>query len=164
MSKLAAAVALAIVLGLPNPAGAAQTETRYHWTLRTEWYLNKLAWKERVREEAQERRKAAAAAQPDMDGGIPVASTMDPITGCLSAAQVATYARAAGFPESVISTMVAIAYRESHWCPGAVNSSSGACGLWQLYPCPGDQYLNPATNAAGAFAKYQASGLAPWGY
>jgi hypothetical protein len=82
----------------------------------------------------------------------------------LTATQVASYARGAGFPESVIPTMVAIAYRESHYNAHAVNLSSGACGLWQLYPCPGIAYLDPATNAAGAFAKYQASGLAPWGY
>jgi len=82
----------------------------------------------------------------------------------LSAVQVAGYARGAGFPESVIPTMVAIAARESGYNAHAVNLSSGACGLWQLYPCPGIAYLDPATNAAGAYAKYQASGLAPWGF
>jgi hypothetical protein len=82
----------------------------------------------------------------------------------LSAVQVAGYARGAGFPESVVPTMVAIAARESGYNAHAVNLSSGACGLWQLYPCPGIAFLDPATNAAGAFAKYEASGLAPWGF
>lgn len=88
------------------------------------------------------------------------------VAGCLSEEQVASYARGAGFPESVIATMVVIAYRESHYCPGAVNSSSGACGLWQMYPCPGTHALDPATNAAMAYAKYVGSGydLDPWGY
>lgn len=81
--------------------------------------------------------------------------------GVLSASQVASYARGAGFPESVIPTMVAIAYRESRFNPGAINSSSGACGLWQIYPAqPG--CTNPASNAAMAYAKYRASGLSPW--
>ena len=81
----------------------------------------------------------------------------------LNSTEVASYAREAGFPESVVPTMVAIAYRESHYNAHAVNLSSGACGLWQLYPCPGIAYLDPATNAAGAYAKYRASGLRPWG-
>jgi hypothetical protein len=81
----------------------------------------------------------------------------------LTAVQVAGFARGAGFPESVIPTMVAIAARESGYNAHAVNLSSGACGLWQLYPCPGLSFLDPAVNAAGAYAKYQASGLSPWG-
>ena len=71
--------------------------------------------------------------------------------------------------------MVAIASRESGFCPTAVYgygcAGSGhayaggpACGIWQLYPCPGPEALNPATNAAYAYAKYQAAGLSPWGY
>jgi hypothetical protein len=85
-------------------------------------------------------------------------------SGCLSATQVADYARAAGFPESAISTMVYYASRESGYCPGAINSSSGACGLWQLYPCSGGSaWLDPATNARLAYQKYAASGFSPWG-
>jgi hypothetical protein len=81
----------------------------------------------------------------------------------LTADQVAKYARGAGFPESIIPTMVAIAARESAYNAHAVNLSSGACGLYQIYPCPGLQALDPATNSALAYAKYQASGLQPWG-
>lgn len=93
---------------------------------------------------------------------VPAPSPVSYPSGALSAAQVASYARGAGFPEAVVPMMVRIAFRESRFDPGAVNSSSGACGLWQIYPAvPG--CLNPATNAALAYAKYQASGLAPWG-
>lgn len=83
-------------------------------------------------------------------------------TGCLSAEQVASYARGAGFPESAIPQMVAYADRESGFCTGAINSSSGACGLWQIYPAqPG--CTDPATNAHLAYEKYAASGFSPWG-
>lgn len=90
-------------------------------------------------------------------------STASYPSGVLSASQVASYARGAGFPESVIPTMVAFAYRESRFNPGAINSSSGACGLWQLYPCPGPSALSPSVNASLAYQKYRASGLSPWG-
>jgi hypothetical protein len=43
-----------------------------------------------------------------------------------------------------------------------VNSSSGACGLFQLFPCPGPEALGPMVNAQLAYLKYEASGLAPW--
>jgi hypothetical protein len=46
---------------------------------------------------------------------------------------------------------------------GEAVAGGSACGLFQLYECPGPQALDPATNAALAFEKYQASGLAPWG-
>lgn len=42
--------------------------------------------------------------------------------------------------------------RESGGNPYAVNSSSGACGLFQMLPCVG--YGDPATNIAAAWAKY----------
>lgn len=91
---------------------------------------------------------------------LPVATSYP--SGVLSAAQVAAYARGAGFPDSVIPTMVAIAFRESRFNPNAINSSSGACGIWQIFPAqPG--CTNPASNAAMAYAKYRASGLTPWG-
>lgn len=113
---------------------------------------------------AELRRLAEAAAQAAQDAqeALDAAPTASSYSGCLTDAQVAAYARSAGFPESVIPTMVSFAYRESHYCPGAINSSSGACGLWQIYPAqPG--CTDPATNAAQAFAKYQAAGLSPWG-
>ena len=85
-------------------------------------------------------------------------------SGVLSSSQVASYARGAGFPSSAIGTMVAYAYRESRFNPRAINGSSGACGLWQLYPCfGGSAWLDPAVNAHFAYLKYRASGFAPWG-
>lgn len=95
-------------------------------------------------------------------GTTATTSTRSYSGGVLSAAQVASYARGAGFPESVIPTMVSIAYRESRFNPGAINSSSGACGLWQIYPAQSG-CTNPVANAAMAYAKYRASGLSPWG-
>jgi len=118
------------------------------------------------------RKKAAAEAAAAEAAAEAAASTPTPSTsnyssytgGVLTAEQVASYARSAGFPEYIIPTMVSIAYRESRFNPGAVNSSSGACGLWQLYPCPGAWALTPSGNAAGAYEKYKAAGgLSPWG-
>jgi SLT domain-containing protein len=118
----------------------------------------------RIRElRAQRAAAAAAATSPSVPTTSSSPTSYTPPSGALSSDQIAAYARAAGFPESVIPTMVAIAYRESGGYPGAINSSSGACGLWQLYPCPGPDALDPARNAAWAYAKYAASGLAPWG-
>jgi len=70
--------------------------------------------------------------------------------------------RAAGFPESAIPHMLYIIQRESGGNPSAINPSSQACGLTQIYPyVPG--CLDPMTNLRLAFQKYQASGFAPWG-
>lgn len=108
--------------------------------------------------------RATPAAPSSATSSAPAPSSSG---GCLSDGQIASYARAAGFPESVISTMVYIAAHrngtgESGGCPGAINPSSGACGLWQIYPAqPG--CTDPATNAALAYEKYKASGLSPWG-
>ncbi len=69
---------------------------------------------------------------------------------------------AVGFPPEAIPTMLYIIDRESGGDPSAVNASSGACGLTQLYPCPPGG-LDPITNLTLALAKYRASGFAPWG-
>lgn len=91
-------------------------------------------------------------------------STSSYTGGVLSDSQVASYLRAAGFPESAIPTMLYYSHRESGNNPRAINSSSGACGLFQLYPCyGGSAWLDPATNARMAYSKYQASGFSPWG-
>lgn len=118
------------------------------------------------RERAAELAALAAAADAAANAVAEAQATYDTTRtyGCLSADAVAGYARGAGFPESAIPTMVAYADRESGFCPGAINASSGACGLWQLYPCYGGAaWLDPATNAALAYDKYAASGFAPWG-
>ncbi len=145
---------------------------------------------ERVRRERREARREAALAyeqeqEASYDSGVatPVAGGSSSGGGYLSAEQVGAYARGAGFPEEVVPIMVDIAMNhESGGCPTAVNglrgcpsyelaaqyanSESHACGLWQLYPCYGGAaWLSPATNAAGAYAKYKAAGysLSPWG-
>lgn len=85
----------------------------------------------------------------------------------LTAAQVAAFAKAAGFTSHQIPIMVAIAFRESRFEPGAVNSNGGATGLWQIYP-GGEQYKDPLVNARAARAKFVASkaagysGYRPW--
>lgn len=93
-------------------------------------------------------------------------STSTPSTGTITATSSGGWSdelRAVGFPESAIPTMLAIIDRESGGDPNAVNSSSGACGLIQAYPCyGGSAWLDPMTNLRIGFQKYQASGFAPW--
>lgn len=120
-----------------------------------------------IEREARRDRQAARERQEEARSTVEAPESVPAPTypaGVLTADQVASYARGAGFPEDVIPTMVQIAARESGFNPAAVNPSSGACGLWQMYPCPGPHALDPATNAAMAFSKYQASGLTPWGF
>lgn len=91
-------------------------------------------------------------------------SSSYPSSGVLSDAQLASLLRQVGFPESAISTMIYYAHRESGGNPRAINPSSGACGLYQLYPCyGGSAWLDPLRNTQLAFQKYQASGFSPWG-
>lgn len=77
--------------------------------------------------------------------------------------------RAVGFPDWAIPTMLGYIGRESGGDPSAVNgggpavAGGSACGLLQLYPCPGPQALDPLTNLRYAFTKFEASGFAPWG-
>ena len=64
----------------------------------------------------------------------------------------AEWMAAAGIPESDWGYVDYIASRESGWNPNATNSSSGACGLIQAYPCskvPGSGY-NPVDNLTWA--------------
>lgn len=93
----------------------------------------------------------------------------------ISEAQAAAAMRAAGFPESVIAWFNnGIIQRESGYCPTAVYpghcgdvslfvSGGPACSLFQLYTCPGPQVADPYVAARYAYAKYQSSGLSPWG-
>lgn len=84
---------------------------------------------------------------------------------------------AVGFPSSTISKMQYFIGRESGGCPTAVNGLVGcpsysaavaaladgsACGLMQLYPCPGPEALDPMTNLTIAYEKFQADGYGPW--
>lgn len=176
--------AVAVMLGIIFTATAAQAEW---WTVNTssdttakvrvvfverlkehrhdvEVALARRAHVLQLRRAAQQAARAAAQAQEALDNPqVPPSPTYSSYTGgCLSDTQVAGYLRAAGFPESAISTMLYYSHRESGNCPGAINSSSGACGLFQIYPAqPG--CTDPATNARLAYEKYQASGFSPWG-
>lgn len=67
----------------------------------------------------------------------------------------------AGGDSAVAPLMAAIAMAESGGNAGARNQQSGACGLWQIYPCePGAD--NPMTNAQIAVRKYKSQGLGAW--
>lgn len=67
----------------------------------------------------------------------------------------------AGGPAAVAPLMAAIALAESSGEPGARNTSSGACGLWQIHPAQAG-CDDPAQNARMAVAKYQSQGLGAW--
>ena len=70
---------------------------------------------------------------------------------------------AVGFPPEAIPAMDCIIQRESGGDPNAVNRTSGACGLTQLWPCYGGAaWLDPITNLRQALVKFQASGFGPW--
>lgn len=128
-----------------------------------------------VRETLQDAEELAAEALEILGSEPPtLAPSTSAPAGAISDAAFAGLLRAAGFPDSVIPTMVSIGHRESGLCPTAVNSygcagaghayaGGPACGLLQLYPCPGPHALDPATNVRLAYQKYAASGLSPWG-
>ena len=150
------------ILTIATPALAYPTEVD-PGELRDKRLATVRHYRQEARLERERRQaEAEAAAEPQAQAAEDAPTTAAYPSGVLTAEQVASYARAAGFPESVIPTMVQIAYRESRFNPSAQNPS-GACGLWQIYPAQSG-CLNPATNAALAFAKYQAAGLSPWGY
>lgn len=145
-----------------------------------EWLREKHARRRRIRERREAAAAAAeaaaeAAAPTPTPAPTPTASYSTTSTGwTMSEAEAASYLRVAGFPETVIPEMVEIEKRESNLCPTAVYgygcageghayAGGPACGAAQLFPCPGPEALDPAINAQYAYAKYQASGLAPWG-
>lgn len=87
----------------------------------------------------------------------------------LSRAQIAAYARAAGFPEDQIATAVAVAMAESSGNPSARNASS-ATGLFQIlikaHPDLAAKYdlTDPGQNAKAAYDVWKAAGgkWSPW--
>jgi hypothetical protein len=114
------------------------------------------------RQEQRQQSQPAASSTPSSSAPTPAPTSYS--GGVLTDAEVTSYLRAAGFPESAIPQMLYYSHRESGNDPTAINSASGACGLFQLYPCSGGSaWLDPATNARLAYEKYQASGFAPWG-
>lgn len=160
--KLIAAISFLAFLASSDPALAYPTEVdpgelrdKRLATVRHYRWLERQAERENV---------GGGVAPAPSDRTSSAAAPLPPPTypsGVLTSEQVASYARGAGFPESVIPTMVAIAFRESRFDPSAQNPS-GACGLWQIYPAQAG-CLNPVTNAALAYQKYLAAGLTPWG-
>lgn len=91
----------------------------------------------------------------------------------LSEAQVATYLRDAGFPESAVPTMVCIAKYESSFYTGASNvntDGSSDYGLFQindyywLGPCGVSRsgLMDPSVNARCALTVYRQQGFNAW--
>lgn len=84
---------------------------------------------------------------------------------------VANVLRAAGFPESLVPTMMAIGMAESSWNPSATHSNSNGTidqGLFQInsvhqgnpwYPT---NPMDPLQSAKAAYAIYQSQGLKAW--
>lgn len=70
------------------------------------------------------------------------------------------------FPQSVWTTMVAVADIESVFNPSAINALSNATGLFQieywLHGITQQQALNPIINTQTAARMYAQSGLQPW--
>lgn len=87
----------------------------------------------------------------------------------LTASEIATVARNAGFPESEIDTAVAVAFAESSGNPKARNAS-GATGLWQIlvkaHPDLAAKYdlTDADQNGKAAYAVWKAAGnkWTPW--
>jgi hypothetical protein len=89
----------------------------------------------------------------------------------LTLQQVAAYARGAGFYGDALVDIVAVATPESSLSTTAVNSSSGAVGLWQInqpvhvqdHPGWTRQWLmDPINNAAAAKIIYDQQGMGAW--
>jgi hypothetical protein len=98
----------------------------------------------------------------------------------LDPAQIAAYARQAGFPEHLIPTKVAIALAESSGNPSAHNPNArtgdNSYGLWQINMLGGmgperrrqfgiqsnEELFDPSANARAAKAIYDSQGLGAW--
>jgi len=86
----------------------------------------------------------------------------------LSAAQIQSYAAAAGFSGADLQTAAAIAQAESSGNPGAVGDAGNSFGLWQINLPAHPEYASanlsdPMVNAQAAFAIYSAAGgFSPW--
>lgn len=80
---------------------------------------------------------------------------LDPLT-------VGRYAYGAGFRGETLAQMIAIAFGESTFNTNAVNSSSGATGLWQILPSAhpefaGQDLKDPAVNARAAYSVFRSA-------
>lgn len=104
--------------------------------------------------------------------GVDVLSAIG-IGGTLSAADIAGYARNAGFAGVDLVNAVAVALAESSGKPGAVGdldiTPGGSIGLWQInlqaHPdLAGGDLTDPQTNADAAYEVYSNAGnsFTPW--
>lgn len=102
--------------------------------------------------------------------------SIDVVNNNLTAAQIAAYARTAGFSDGDLTIAVAVALAESggkvsaHGDTG-IGSGTGSFGLWQIYSDAHPEYgpdftklYDPQANANAAFAIFTAAGdsFAPW--
>jgi len=108
---------------------------------------------------------------------LPGSNTTNAPTGSattLSAAQIAGYARRAGFAGNDLNIAIAVAEAESGgrvgaYNPGGPGDVENSCGLWQINVLAHGQYdrnklLNDAAyNAMAAFAVWKSSGWNAWG-
>lgn len=90
----------------------------------------------------------------------------------LSYQQIEIDLKVAGFPNSMIPLMAAIAEAESGGNPGAVNptdngGTQSSYGLFQIstgnHNPPASNWADPVENAKLAFQKYKSQGLGAWG-
>lgn len=156
MTALILTAALATAPTLPVVDGIDQDAT-YRGVL-VEQIVAHQEYTDHIRDVWRHRRQVAAA-----EAAAAAAAAPAPVTPTYTSSSNgwADELAAVGFPASVIPTMLYIIDRESGGDPNAINASSGACGLTQIYPAqPG--CLDPMTNLRMAYAKYQASGLSPW--
>jgi hypothetical protein len=157
MTALVLTAVLTAAPTLPIPSGVDH-DASYRGVL-VEQILEHREYTDHIRAVWRHRRQEAAAA---------VVSVPEPTTAYSGDMGWADELRAVGFPESAIPTMLYIIDRESGGDPNAVNGGGAAyaggpaCGLAQLWPCPGPQALDPITNLRYAYQKYQASGFSPW--
>ena len=82
----------------------------------------------------------------------------------LTPAQAVYYARGAGLPQDQLVIAVAVGLAESGLRVGAVNTTSGASGVWQILPSAHPEYdvtrlrTDPAYNAGAMVSTYKAQG------
>lgn len=113
----------------------------------------------------------ASATGPGLAGTVSQVENF--VSGNLTAAQIGSYAAAAGFTGADLKTAIAIALAESFPSgnPNSLNSADpgGSFGLWQIdlgfHPeYQGVNLYDPQTNANAAYAIYAAAGnsFTPW--
>ncbi len=75
--------------------------------------------------------------------------------------QAVGFLKNAGATQGEAAQLLSVIPGESGWNAAAVNASSGACGLWQIFP-PEPGCDNPAQAAVIALRKLRTQGLGAW--